>query len=137
MTNDQANSTVPNLKRAYDLEERTLSFGKAIINLSSSIPKNVITVPLISQLVRSGTSIGANYAEAEEASSKRDFVNKIAIANKEAKETKSEIIRQAVDQYLGIRKTSKKKILQAFDETRGILRGLGLKERIRKMRSFW
>ena len=53
-----------------------------------SIQKDVITTPLISQLVRSGTSIGANYCEADGASSKKDFINKIYIAKKETKETK-------------------------------------------------
>ena len=52
------------------------------------LPQNSITKPLISQLIRSATSIGANYCEADEASSKKDFINKIAIAKKETKETK-------------------------------------------------
>ncbi|KPJ56515.1 four helix bundle protein [Parcubacteria bacterium DG_74_2] len=52
------------------------------------LPQNQITKPLINQLVRSGTSIGANYSEADEANSKRDFINKVTIAKKETKETK-------------------------------------------------
>jgi len=75
-------------KPKYDLEERTIAFSQQIINFSKSIPENSITRPLINQIVRSATSIGANYCEADEASSKKDFLNKIAIANKEAKETK-------------------------------------------------
>ena len=88
MINNQPNPNVSNPKRIYDLAERTLRLSKRIIDLANDIPKNVITLPLINQFIRSGTSIGANYAEAEEASSKKDFVNKIAIANKETKETK-------------------------------------------------
>jgi len=74
--------------RSYDLEERTAKFGVAIIRFCRKVPENAITRPLISQLVRSGTSIGANYAEANSASSRKDFRNKIFIAKKEAQETK-------------------------------------------------
>jgi four helix bundle protein len=75
-------------KKQYDLEERTLKFSENIIILSTKIKKDIITMPLISQLVRSATSIGANYCEANGASSKKDFKNKIYICKKEAKETK-------------------------------------------------
>lgn len=76
------------LKRQYDLEERTARFGERIIDFARQLPENTITRPLIAQLVRAGTSIGANYSEADEANSKKDFANKIAIAKKETKETK-------------------------------------------------
>lgn len=72
----------------YDLEERTAKFGGDIIEFAKKIPRNVITLPLIGQLVRAGTSIGANYCEATGASSKKDFRNKIFICKKEAQETK-------------------------------------------------
>lgn len=72
----------------YDLEERTAKFGENIIELCKRVPKTVVTTPIISQLVRSGTSIGANYSEANGASSKKDFKNKIFICKKEAIETK-------------------------------------------------
>jgi four helix bundle protein len=74
--------------KKYDLEERTANFAKADIKYCSGIPKNPVTIPLISQLVRAATSIGANYCEANGASSKRDFINKIFICKKESKETK-------------------------------------------------
>lgn len=74
--------------RKYDLEERTAKFGEKIIELCKKAPKNTVTIPIISQLVRSGTSIGANYCEANGASSKKDFKNKIFICKKESKETK-------------------------------------------------
>lgn len=88
MTNDQSNPNSLNPKQPYDLEERTAKFSEQIINFSKKISQTIITKPLINQLVRSATSIGANYCEADEASSKKDFANKITIANKEAKETK-------------------------------------------------
>ena len=72
----------------YDLEERTTVFSEKIIELCKKISKNTITIPIIDQLIRSGTSIGANYTEANGASSRKDFKNKIYICKKEAMETK-------------------------------------------------
>jgi len=77
----------PKSKDKYDLEERTAVFGEDIIRFAKNLPRNVINNPLISQLVRSGTSIGANYMEADGAESKKDFRHKIGICKKEAKET--------------------------------------------------
>jgi four helix bundle protein len=75
-------------KNNYDLEERTAKFGEEIIEFCKSIKQDVITKPIINQIIRSGTSIGANYMEANGASSKKDFRNKIFICKKEAQETK-------------------------------------------------
>lgn len=72
----------------YNLEPRTEKFSEDIIILIRGIEKNIITIPILSQLVRSATSIGANYCEANGACSKKDFKNKIYICKKEAKETK-------------------------------------------------
>lgn len=80
MTNDQ------NTK--YDLEERTAKFGENIIKFCSKLPKNPIVNPLIVQLVKSGTSVGANYSEADDAESKQDFRHKIGICKKESRESK-------------------------------------------------
>ena len=73
--------------RKYDLEERTAKFGEEIIEFSKSLTQDVINKVLIAQLVRSGTSVGANYMEANGAESKKDFNHKISICKKEAKET--------------------------------------------------
>jgi len=70
-----------------DLEERTKNFALQIINFVSDMPKNRTTNILSNQLLRSGTSIGANYREANRAESRRDFIHKIAIVEKEAAET--------------------------------------------------
>ena len=75
-------------KRNYDLEERTAKFGEDIIRFCKCVKQDTVTKPIISQLVRSGTSIGANYMEANAASSRKDFRNKIFICKKEAQETK-------------------------------------------------
>ncbi|MFA6005275.1 MAG: four helix bundle protein [Patescibacteria group bacterium] len=84
MTNQIQNS---NGEKIYDLEVRTTLFGTQIISLCNSIRKTIITVPLISQIIRSATSVGANYMEANGADSKKDFHAKIGICKKEAKET--------------------------------------------------
>jgi len=75
-------------KPEFDLEERTAQFGEAVIKFAKALPKNSVTAPLISQVVRSGTSVGANYCEADDAVSKKDFKNKIGTCRKEARETK-------------------------------------------------
>ena len=72
----------------YDLEERTLKFSKEVLIFLSGLTSSPINNPIISQLVRSATSVGANYREANVASSKKDFKNKISISRKEANETK-------------------------------------------------
>src|SRR5437762_277460 len=82
------NGESPEKPAKYDLEERTARFGEAIIRFAKNIPQNPVNNRLIDQLVGAGTSIGANYCEADDAVSKRDFRNKIGTCRKEAKETK-------------------------------------------------
>lgn len=76
------------MTKQYDLEDRTARFGESIIGFCQTIRQDTITKPIISQLIRAGTSIGANYMEANGASSKKDFKNKIFICKKETQETK-------------------------------------------------
>ena len=76
------------ISNKYDLEERTAKFGEEIVKFAKKIPKNSVTIPLITQLVKSGTSVGANYCEADDAESSKDFQHKIGICKKEARETK-------------------------------------------------
>jgi four helix bundle protein len=73
---------------SFDLEERTAVFGEKIIALCRAVPADDVNSVLIRQLVRAGTSIGANYCEANDAESKKDFRHKIGICRKEARETK-------------------------------------------------
>ena len=77
----------PNDKK-YDLEERTAKFGENVIDFVKTLGRNEVNRPLISQVIRSSTSIGANYMEADGAESGKDFKHKIAICKKEAKETR-------------------------------------------------
>ena len=74
--------------RKFDLEDRTAKFGENIIIFCKNANADFVNRPLLSQVIRSGTSIGANYMEANGASSKKDFRNKIFICKKEAQETK-------------------------------------------------
>ncbi|OGY19191.1 MAG: four helix bundle protein [Candidatus Chisholmbacteria bacterium RIFCSPHIGHO2_01_FULL_48_12] len=76
------------INKKYDLEERTAKFGEQIIKFCKKIPMNPITTPLINQLVRAATSVGANYCEADDAESKLDFKHKIGICKKETRESK-------------------------------------------------
>ncbi len=86
MTNEIPMTQEPNKK--YNLRERTAKFGKDIINFAKKIPENSINKVLIGQLVRAGTSVGANYCEADDASTKRDFFYKIGTCRRESKESK-------------------------------------------------
>jgi len=78
----------PNEKRVYDLEDRTARFGEAVIDLAKMVPQNAVTSRIISQLVAAGTSVGANYVEADDAVSKKEFLKNIGTCKKEARETK-------------------------------------------------
>ncbi len=81
MTNDQ------NSKRIYDLEERTFEFAKSVRLFVKTLPKSIGNIEDCKQLIKSSGSVGANYREANEALSKKDFVFRIKISRKEAKES--------------------------------------------------
>ena len=72
----------------YDLEERTAKFGEEVIRFCRALPTNEVTRPIINQLVKCGTSVGANYCEADDAESSKDFKHKIGICKKESRECK-------------------------------------------------
>ena len=82
-------------KPVYDLEERTARFGETVIDFARTIPQNPVTNRIISQLVGAGTSVGANYVEADDAVSKKEFLKNIGTCRKEARETKH-FLRMAV-----------------------------------------
>lgn len=84
----EAKSQVNRYHGRRDLMERTAIFGEGVIGFARRIRVNPVTGCLISQLVRAATSVGANYCEADDAESKKDFRHKIAICLKEIKETK-------------------------------------------------
>jgi four helix bundle protein len=78
----------PSDRRVYDLEQRTARFGEAVIDFAKTIPQDAVTHRLISQLVGAATSVGANYVEADDAVSKKEFLKSIGTCRKEARETK-------------------------------------------------
>src|SRR5438132_14292128 len=89
--NERAESIVredPEAERVYDLEERTARFGEAVIDFAKAIPQDAVTNRIISQLVGAATSVGANYVEADDAVSKKEFLKNIGTCKKEARETK-------------------------------------------------
>ena len=86
---------VPSENHVYDLEERTARFGEAVIDFAKTIPQNAVTHRIIAQLVGAGTSVGANYVEADDAVSKKEFLKNIGTCRKEARETKH-FLRMAV-----------------------------------------
>ena len=110
MPNDE--STGGKDQRPYDLEERTSQFGEAVIDFAKKIPVNPVTSRLIDQLVGAGTSVGANYCEADDAVSKKDFRHKISISKKEARETKF-FIRMVVRAVPELREEAKTLWLEA------------------------
>ncbi len=73
--------------KVFELDERTALFGEAAIKLANGLSRTPVTTPLISQFVRSSTSVGANYMEAGAAQSGKDFDHKIGICKKEPRET--------------------------------------------------
>jgi four helix bundle protein len=74
--------------RKFDLEERTACFGEAVIEFLKKVPRDDLTGPLVRQLVKSGTSVGANYCEADDAVSGKEFRQKIGTCKKEARESR-------------------------------------------------
>jgi four helix bundle protein len=75
-------------KRVYDLEERTAKFGEVVVDFAKTIPQGAVTNRIISQLVGAATSVGANYVEADDSVSKKEFLKCIGTCKKEARETK-------------------------------------------------
>ena len=78
----------PSAARVCDLEERTARFGEAVIDFARMIPQDAVANRITNQLVGVGTSVGANYVEADDAVSKKDFLKSIGTCRKEARETK-------------------------------------------------
>jgi four helix bundle protein len=82
-------------ERVYDLEERTARFGEAVIDFAKEIQQNAVTNRIINQLVGAATSVGANYVEADDAVSKKEFLKNIGTCKKEVREVKH-FLRMAV-----------------------------------------
>lgn len=101
----------------YDLENRTLLFSKKVIKTCKKLPFNLINKRLIDQLIRSATSIGANYREANETDTKKDFQNKIRISKKESKETI-----YWIELLIEENSSFKKDLMEIFDESNQLMK---------------
>jgi four helix bundle protein len=75
-------------KAPFDIKERTFLFGVRVVKLVERLPRNIAGAEIGRQLIRAGTSVGANVEEAQSGESKRDFVHKMGIAAKEAREAR-------------------------------------------------
>jgi four helix bundle protein len=78
---------IQNTKPVYDLEERTFQFAKDVSLLVKTLPKTTANIEDGRQLIKASGSVGANYREANESLSKKDFIMRIKICRKEAKES--------------------------------------------------
>lgn len=87
MENNQTLENSNQRKHNFDLEDRTTEFARKIIKLCKQLPRNPINDRIIGQIVGSAGSVGANYREANDALGKKDFVHRLKISRKEAKET--------------------------------------------------
>jgi len=99
-------------ERVYDLEERTARFGEAVIDFAKSIPQDAVTNRIISQLVGAGTSVRANYVEADDAVSKKEFLKSIGTSKKETREVKH-FLRMAVRAVPELKPEARKLWLEA------------------------
>ena len=105
--------------KVYDLEKRTTEFGKAVIRVCKNLPRNPINDRLTGQVVGAAGSIGANYREANDALGKNDFIQRLKIARREAKESLHwlELITEANPDF----NTSIKPLIQESEELKNIL----------------
>jgi hypothetical protein len=87
LAGEKANGHAEKTERVYDLAERTAVFGEQVIRFARGVRLDAITQPLVRQLVRSATSVGANYLEANDSESQRDLRHKLSICRKESRET--------------------------------------------------
>jgi|WetSurMetagenome_2_1015567.scaffolds.fasta_scaffold302831_2 four helix bundle protein len=108
-----------NSYKFQDFEDRTTDFAKRIIRLCRALPKDSINYSLISQIIRSSGSVGANYREANEAVGRKDFIYRLRISRKEAKETQHwlELIREANSEF----EEKMQSLFQEVKEIRNIL----------------
>ncbi|OGK31156.1 four helix bundle protein [Candidatus Roizmanbacteria bacterium RIFCSPHIGHO2_12_FULL_33_9] len=99
--------------KKYDLEDRTYNFARIVRDFIKKLNRTNSNVIYISQLIRSSSSIGANFIEASEAISKKDFFHRIKICRKEAKETRYWLMLVDIDGNLTLQKESNKLIQEA------------------------
>jgi four helix bundle protein len=102
--------------KQYDLEGRTLNFTKRVFQFVNQLPKTITNIEIIKQLVRSSGSIGANYIEANESFSKKDFIYRIKISKKESKESKYWLSLLTINNNSAIDVAEQKYLIQEVNE---------------------
>lgn len=105
--------------KQYDLEDRTLIFAKRVRDFIKKLPRNIAVIEDGKQVIRSSGSIGANYIEANESLSKKDFIMRIKISRKEAKETEYWLQLLDINDKAEL-ETDRKKLIQEATELRKI-----------------
>lgn len=108
-----------------DLEERTVRFAQNVRAFVRKVPKNIISLEDSKQLIRSSGSVGANYIEANESLSKKDFIVRVKICRKEAKETRFWLT--MFDQLSGELLSERNKLVQESTELLKIFSAIILK----------
>jgi len=104
--------------KRYDLEGRTLQFAKDVLAFVRSLPNTIPNTEISKQLVRAAGSVGANYIEANESLGKRDFLMKVRISRREAKESRYWLQLALCDEGA---KTTQEKLIQESTELMKIL----------------
>ncbi len=104
--------------KTYDLEDRTFNYAKEVRNLVKKLPKTIANIEDIKQLVRASGSVGANYIEGNEAISKKDFLYRIKICRKEAKESRFFLRLLDVDSNLDMDKERDNLVQEAMELTK-------------------
>jgi four helix bundle protein len=104
--------------RKYDLEEHTLRFAKDIIAFVRSLPRTLPNTEVSKQLVRAAGSVGANYIEANESLGKKDFMMKVRISRREAKESRYWLLLAVSDEAA---RATQEKLIQESTELMKIL----------------
>jgi len=106
-------------EKKKDIIERTFKFGVAVINVANSLPKTPAGFTIANQLIRSGTSVGANVEEAQDGLTKKEFIKSLSIALKEARETNFWLKIALESNHLNLEKT--KPVLGEVEELIKIL----------------
>ena len=130
MNEEQSNNST---NRYRELENRTTEFAKRVVRLCKALPRDRINNRLVDQIIRSAGSVGANYREANEALGKKDFIYRLRIARKEAKETHHwfELIEEANPNF----SKRMKDLFQEIQELRNILSSIITKAEDKKNKS--
>jgi four helix bundle protein len=107
------------MEKGKDIVERTFKFGVKIINLAGFLPKTPAGLTIANQIIRSGTSVGANVEEAQGGLTKKEFIKSLSVALKEVRETKFWLRTAIESKNLSLSKAEK--ILKESEELTRIL----------------